>query len=73
MKKIIRFIFYPYLWLTKRLLFSGIELMLVFVGWKTLDEGLKEYEYFLSKKENLVDLYIECFYRNAKSTKDYYD
>ena len=47
--------------------------MLVFAGWKSLDEALKEYEYFIASDENIFDLYIEFYYRNAKSTKDYFD
>ena len=71
--KIIRFIFYPYIWLYKRLLFSALEFILVLAGWKTLDEALKEYEYLINKKDNFLDVYIECMYRNMKSTKDYFD
>ena len=71
--KIIRFIFYPYIWLYKRLLFSGLEFILVLAGWKTRDEALKEYEYLINKKDNFLDVYIECMYRNMKSSKDYFD
>ena len=71
--KMIRFVFYPYMWLFKRLLFSGLEFMLILAGWKSLDEGLKEYEFFIGRKDNIIDLYIEWYYRNAPSTKDYFD
>ena len=71
--KIIRFVFAPYIWLLKHLLISGFEYMLVFAGWKTLDEALEEFEYFSHKKCNLIDLYVELYLRNAPSTKDYFD
>lgn len=65
----VKYLLYWYVRLFKHLLFSAIEFILVIAGWKTLDEGLEEFEDYMNRKDAFFDLYFGLIKDNIENMR----